>query len=273
MNTNDKDKDLEYELPEEQFGEELGPEFQGEAPKPPKKPSLWKRLPKKKILIGIIVLVMVVLVYQFLSRQEEKALQPPEAALQPAKPAPAKPAAPVMAKAQIPSPAPTPSETQKAEALLQEKMTTSQGTKELQTEVQGVKESVQGLQDNLSSLVSSIETLSNQVKALKTVQPQVVQQPIIQLPVVTKMRALVPPRPIYYLRAVTAGREAIRTSSGEVGSIKVDRAWLIDPAGESFSVKVGDQVRGYGCVSTINADEGWVSFTSGAVIKYAPKDT
>jgi len=104
MNTNnpsDKDKDLEYEFPEEQFGEELGPEFQEEGPRLPAKKSLWKRLPKKKLLIGFLALVMAILIYQFLSRQEEKALQPPEAALQPEKTSPAK-AAPVVAKVEEP---------------------------------------------------------------------------------------------------------------------------------------------------------------------------
>ena len=86
MNTNnhsDHDKDLEYELPEEQFGEEeemgdMGPEFQEEGLPPGHEPptgggGFWKKLPKKKILVGIGVVVMIALIYQFLTRQEEKA--------------------------------------------------------------------------------------------------------------------------------------------------------------------------------------------------------
>jgi intracellular multiplication protein IcmG len=270
MNTNNpSDKDLEYKLPEEQFGEETDAEFQeeGASPTPPNKRGLFKKLPKKKILIGIAVAVMIALVYQFLSRQEEKALQPAEARVQTEKAAPVKAVlvavktAPAVANHEVQN---------QVESLLKEQQATGElQSKELQTEVEGVKSSVEELQNSLLTLAGSVESISNQVQSLKSAPAPLVQIPVM----VGGVKQMVTPRPVYYLKAIAPGREAIRTSAGEVVSIKVDRAWLTTPNGESLSVKVGDQLRGYGCVTTVNADEGWVSFTSGLVIRYAPKDT
>lgn len=263
MNTDNRsDKDLEYQLPEEQFGEELGPEFQEEKPKAKQKKSFLDKIPKKKMLIGGFLLVMAILVYQFLSRQEEKALEPPEATLQPEK---AQSVEKISTTEKIAAP-----NLEKSKAF-EAVMVAPDNTKELKTDIESVKQTVKGVQDNLSSLVGSIESLSGQMQALRALQVQAA--PATLSPVMaTKAAGTKTVRPVYYLKAVTPGREKIKTSTGEMVSIKVDRAWLTDVQGQSYSIKVGDQLKGYGCVSSINADEGWVSFTSGAVIRYSSKD-
>ncbi len=266
-NTSDKDSE-EYELPEEQFGEEMGgPEFQEQqAPQPPKK-TVWKRLPKKKIILGLFVLLMIGLVYQFLNRQE-KALQPAQLeAGQVEKPAAvAKPTTVVTPTAVTASVAPE--QTAQVESLLKEQqLTGASQNQELQAELQGVKQSVHGLQSSLLTLAGSLESVSRQVETIKAQPPAAAA--VIPMQIVPGVVV----RKVYYLKAIEAGRENIRTTNGDIVPIKVDRAYLVTPDGESLSVKVGDQLRGYGGVTAINADQGWVAFSSGAVIKYGPHDS
>lgn len=267
-NTSDKDSD-EYELPEEQFGEDMGgPEFQEQqAPQAPKK-TLWKRFPKKKILMGVFIVIMIGLVYQFLNRQE-KSLEPAQLeAGQVEKPTAAKPATTVATvTTEAPAPSAAPEQTAQVESLLKEQqLTGASQNKEIQAEVQGVKQSVHGLQSSLLTLAGSLESVSRQVQALKAQPPAAAVIPMQIVPGVGV-------RKVYYLKAIEAGRENIRTSNGDIVPIKVDRAYLVTPNGESLSVKVGDQLKGYGGVTAINADQGWVAFSSGAVIKYGPHDS
>jgi len=94
--------------------------------------------------------------------------------------------------------------------------------------------------DALQSLHTSQETLiQNQTKPLKKIAEKKKETP----------------KPIYYVRAIIP-----------------NRVWLTTPDGSTLTLAVGDKLTGYGLVDAINAEQGIVTFSSGAVIGYSPDD-
>lgn len=64
------------------------------------------------------------------------------------------------------------------------------------------------------------------------------------------------PVPVYFVKAMVQGR-----------------AWLRTEGGGTITVKVGDNVPGYGVVRIIDTNQGILTLSSGAIIGYSPDDS
>lgn len=122
--------------------------------------------------------------------------------------------------------------------------------------------------EQLSEMQTALNTLSNHVASINNTMQNFntkVSQPR-QSYAVRKERRCVravaarpvrqAPKPIYYVRAMIAGR-----------------AWLATSCGGTLTVNIGDVLPGYGIISVINPQAGLVATDSGAIIGYSPDDS
>jgi type IV secretory pathway VirB10-like protein len=265
MNANaatEKKNDLEYQYSEDQLTEKPAKEPIIQADLPVEKPARFSR---KKIILGIVICAMVGAIFQFLnhrdkaaeygSQQEIEAAAKASKQQQPIKPvAVKKPVEPVAEKpVEAPKPKPAPVEKKLEEIFKPEPVKEAPATSAkydseingLQSGLSEVNQSVSGLQKTLTTLAASVQTLSNQVEQLNKEQEK------------QKAAAAKPEVKIdYYLKSIITGR-----------------AWVESEAGELTTVKVGDELPGYGKITAINPEDGLVDTSSGTAIKFAPGDS
>lgn len=126
-----------------------------------------------------------------------------------------------------------------------------------QTQLTQLQNQISGLQGNLQQLKKSQQQLTSQVQEFNSQFKELTSQ---LLTAVTKPSATTPgpqpqvqlmPYPVYHMRAVIPGR-----------------AWLEDDQGQSLSVAVGDRLPGYGKVTAINSQQGYVATNLGKVIRF-----
>ena len=119
--------------------------------------------------------------------------------------------------------------------------------KELQSGLGEVNQSVTGLQKTLVTLTASVQALSNQVEQLSKEQKAKAASVPQAKPVV---------KTEYYLKAIITGR-----------------AWVESATGDLTTVKVGDELKGYGTITAIDPENATVTTSEGATIKHAPNDS
>jgi hypothetical protein len=124
-----------------------------------------------------------------------------------------------------------------------------------------VKSAIQALDLQLSSIQTSLANLNNQlsqvndeVQSLHAGQETLIQNQTKPVKKLTEKKKE-SPKAIYYVRALIP-----------------NRVWLTTPEGSTLTLAVGDKLDGYGVIDSINADQGIVTFSSGAVIGYSPDD-
>lgn len=131
------------------------------------------------------------------------------------------------------------------------KSTQSQLNAQMKTMTDNVKslsDRYSGMQSQLNDIQSSIKELNNKVTKPAPVVSKAVKR--------TPHRYLPPaPRVTYSLKALVPGR-----------------AWLQASNGGTVTVKVGDQLQGYGIVTAIEPVQGWVATSSGKYIGYGSDD-
>lgn len=272
-------EELEYKLSEEEFGDELGeqqqqqPSYQSPPPEPKPKRSFWSRLSRKNIMLGIVIVVVIIALYQLLTHQEQSALQAGapqvlEAAKPPAKPStpvtppPSKPVA--VAPEEKPQPAPPPAITVLAPVTPQEeKQLGAYATKqvsELQTGLTQAEQAIQELRSGMSSISAQLQALSTLVQEVACNPGAICKiesaAPLIKPQAAKKPHKKGPPPLVYHVKALIPGR-----------------AWLESNKGTTTSVKVGDRLRNYGVVTSIDPNTGFVDTSSGTVIKYGKYDS
>jgi len=272
------DFDMEYQHPDENLGGEMqsGEDF---TPPPEKKQGRFSKLPKKKIGMALFIIVMVYLVYQFLSRQENEATQitrqeilqtTPSTPVK--KPEVRKPAVTTTVVTQTTPAAVTPVVEEKVQALFKTSAPDETEVSNLRAQVQEMQQSLAGLQNSLLTLAGSVETLSNQVDELKaapppeccTVKPQ---EAVVEKKTKAKRR---------YGGKVTTGTgvavKAVENVKYFVRALIPGRAWLMSTNGKHYtSVKRGDWLPGYGTVTDINVTIGTVTTDSGIRITFPPE--
>ncbi len=266
--------DLEYQYSEDQLTEEHGSEamVEVEPELPAEKTS--SRFSRKKIITGIIICTMVGAIFQFLNSRDKAAEQgtqieveetakaiKKEQAAAALKPVQQKtesklviPPQPVVAsenKPVVSMAEPSHLERELEKVIPAEPATTKKYEPEiakLQSGLQEVNQSVSGLQDTLVSLTASVKALSNQVEQLGKEQKAKPAPAVVAAKPEVKVE--------YYLKSLIAGR-----------------AWVESSTGELTTVKVGDELPGYGTITAIDPEETLVKTSSGTAIKNAPNDS
>lgn len=117
---------------------------------------------------------------------------------------------------------------------------------------------IDDLQVQITDLDKSVQSLnSNVVKLTKQLQVRQVAE---------KKAAVKQARETQQRRAAAAA------STFQIRAIVPGRAWLMSSFGDLMTVAEGDRLEGLGTVDFINADEGEITTSSGAIIRYAPSD-
>lgn len=130
----------------------------------------------------------------------------------------------------------------------------AQGQLALQSAVQSLDLQLSGLQTSLANVNNQLSQINDEIQSLHAGQETLLQAQIkpVKKKVEKKKEAL---KAIYYVRAIIP-----------------NRVWLTTPTGSTLTLAVGDELAGYGKIDAINADQGTVTFDSGAVIGYSPDD-
>lgn len=125
----------------------------------------------------------------------------------------------------------------------------------------GQNQSVMALQAHVSSLSNQLQMLTQQMEILAcnpgALCPKAKKEALIpEKQYSVKKRRRVVAQQVYHVKAVIPGR-----------------AWLESNFGNTTSVKVGDSLKNYGYIVSINTNTGNVDTSSGRVIKYGPNDS
>jgi hypothetical protein len=233
--------DIDYQYPDEQAGSEADFDAQqGRATSNKKAMGILDRIPKKTMIIWVVVTFVLLAVYQVLTPSNEEAKRVPQ---------------PKAAQKQQATPAKTVVEANNSVAIerkpnidLSPAPISAAGGAEmvqLETQLQGVSQEVTEIKETLSGLISTLEVMAGQVQELREAQQL---RPSTFMPFKPKVP--------YYLKAVIVGR-----------------AWLESGDGNLITVKQGDVIPEYGTINKIDHNEGWVETSSGLVIGYGRNDS
>jgi hypothetical protein len=130
----------------------------------------------------------------------------------------------------------------------------AQGQLAIQSAVQSLDLQLSGLQTSLANLNNQLSQVNDEIQSLHAGQETLLQNQVkpVKKKIEKKKEGL---KAIYYVRAIIP-----------------NRVWLTTPTGSTLTLAVGDELAGYGKIDAINADQGTVTFNSGAVIGYSPDD-
>ncbi len=119
---------------------------------------------------------------------------------------------------------------------------------ELHNEVEQLKSAIDGVNSSQAQFSNSLSVLSEQIAQIQTAlqpkKPAEAKKTVATIPV------------IYYLRAIIPGR-----------------AWIQGSDSSSRSVAVGDTLKQYGVVQSIDAENGVVTTSSGKIIGFNSDDS
>jgi len=264
--------DMEYQYADENTGQEsLEEPAQKRSPLRMLQERLSQRLPKsRKFRVLLFLVIGVYLAYTFLSvGGKNKAVpykhqaaaeteltnlkQPTQVAAQPAivPPPTTQPLSTVAQTQALPSAFSVPAQKDlnfdNAPVKTQTQTTSSVDNtqlKDMATKLNQLSNSVDTLQASLFSLADSAVRLSNKVTQLEKITQAEKKKPALN------------PLPVFYVQSVVSGR-----------------AWIYSPAGDFMTVKLGDDIPGYGQVKKIDARKGVILTTSDRQIVYGANDS
>lgn len=279
----------EFKFSEDELGGEEGgsePEEYKQAPLKPEPKKKFK-ISRKMIVGGIVGLVAIIAIFQFLT-QKEKSAQPElpvvEKTVRTLTPPATTPrttvattrvtTTPVAEAPTVITPQPTaPATTLAPPAAVSSSLTippsvtstttsTQQTTQPTSANLDQVSQAILELRAGFSSLSAQFQAMSTQVQQMicnpGEFCPNARVLPIVKerLHVVKKRHRRLPAPLVYHVKALIPGR-----------------AWLESNRGTTTSVKVGDTLRNYGQITSINTNTGMVDTSSGRVIKYGRYDS
>ena len=119
---------------------------------------------------------------------------------------------------------------------------------------------IRDLRSQLSDLQDSVNQTQSDNQQLQTSVADLTSQVQLMSEELSKLMAKAPAKItahkiIFHLRAIIP-----------------DRAWITSNTGQSISVTIGDHVKEYGTVQSIDAQHGIVTTSSGRKIEYGPND-
>ncbi len=233
----------EYQLPEEEYesqSEQAGASEQAPETGGASSPSPLARFPilrNKRMMWILVVVVVVFFGFKFIGGSTNKTKANQTRAQASARTAQAK----LAAQEQLAS---------RLADLTQNAKTNEAGINALKGEMQNLRNTISQTHSSDEQLSESVQALANQVTDLTgdiKVKPK------------TKHVKKTKPKPVplvYHLTAVVPGR-----------------AWIEDSKSQSMTVRVGDKVKDYGAVESINANRGMIATSSGKIIAYGVDDS
>lgn len=292
--------DDEFTFSEDEFGSDdssAEPEQTSFAP-PPEPAKKKSFLSRKKIVGGIVGIVAIIAIFQFLTQQEKSAqpeqpvaekttaprtlTPPPTRAVTPvtaALPATLTPTVneppvtlPSTQQATIPTPstaampAPQPS-TLTIPGTASLPVTTQQTTT---TTTSTSPASMDQVSQAILELRAGFITLSQQFQAMSTQVQQMICNPG---EFCSQAKAIPVVKEKAYVAKRIRHRKVAKPLVYHVKALIPGRAWLESNRGTTTSVKVGDTLKNYGQITSINPNTGMVDTSSGRVIKYGRYDS
>lgn len=124
----------------------------------------------------------------------------------------------------------------------------------MESKIQMLQVEMTHLQLTLGEAKQSYETLSETVSQLSA-QVQTLTKQLNQAVVLMNASDDRGPRIVYHLRAIVP-----------------DRAWIMTNTGETISITIGDILKQYGTIQSIDPKLGIVTTSSGRKIEYGPND-
>lgn len=226
------------------------------------KPNILEQIKRKNLIIALVVIGIVLGVYKLVSIFSSPSTTDSARKIAPAvsvatapqvisnvPPSVSKtevaPTAPVVAAP--PSPAPISAELNTRLNTIEERDTA------LQASVDKLSSQVAELQATLSNLETRLSGLNDTVQDVAGKQAQMLAKAAEKRRKAFRSHAT--PKPIYFVRAIVAGR-----------------AWLSTRNGGTVTVGVGHNLPGYGIVEAIDPNQGTVTTNTGAIIGYSPED-
>jgi intracellular multiplication protein IcmG len=196
---------------------------------------------RKLVLLGIGSVVVVLLVFKVL----EWFLSTP-----PSKPPASKMQTNVQQPVIQPVSAPVPQENARINNLVTDKY--SENLEHLQEKVTQLESNLVDANTQLAAMNQTVQALSQQ---LQQQQAQLAKPTKPAKPVSPEKKPEVAAVPTYYIQAMVPGR-----------------AWLVNQKGTVTTVSVGDDLSGYGIITTIDLNQGLVITAQGKLISYHQDD-
>lgn len=139
-------------------------------------------------------------------------------------------------------------------SIKQSESTTSTTIQQLQNQIQSLQSSIGQMTQNKQQYEGALTSLAQKVNSLQAQQQKMMTA--AKKPAKAEKAAMVIPPVNFYTRAVVH-----------------NRAWVIGSNGMNASIAVGDHLKDYGKILSINANNGVITTSSGRVIRYAPGDS
>ncbi|MEM1243242.1 MAG: hypothetical protein AAGG80_00305 [Pseudomonadota bacterium] len=254
VSTHDADEEF-------QFTDAQTEDVYGSAADEQKTSGISSQLNRRNLLILVGVVVIAFAFYKllevfYLDRGIEPAQTPPKTAV---------PAAPVV-KSPPPS-TPKPTVTQLPRENLQQtrfnqsvqqklgdyEQTTARNQRNIQIlaqQMNGMNSKINNLQQGMQNINQKLNAITDLLK-VQSAELRVLKQKTRPKPKVSRVKRPRYTRPVLYVKALIP-----------------NRAWLVDPDGQTFTVSVGDSIPYYGRIRRISVVQGSVTTSSGAIIYF-----
>ncbi|KTD19358.1 protein IcmG (DotF) [Legionella lansingensis] len=217
---------------------------------------------RRNAVIAIVVIVIVMLAYKFLTPVFTKKTQPDvvppltTATTQPITPPPQVQPIPV-----TPTPVPTVQPVTTDTTQITQRLSVLEANQEsLRSQMESLNNQLGAINSNINQLAAKLAQLNQTFTVLAAqVEQQSKELTILTVrakPKVVKRVVVKTPPPTYFLQAVIPGR-----------------AWLIAQNGSTITVREGSQIAGYGVVKLIDSRQGKVITSSGRVIRFSQQDS
>ncbi|WP_010597189.1 hypothetical protein [Rickettsiella massiliensis] len=205
--------------------------------------SIFERINRRHILFGFLLVFLIYLTYQLLSKVFHVLEAKREALVKEVAAAQNKSHLTTL----VPQAKPVEPPQNEVKKLTQGQVALQSTLNSLTTQLSDIQSSLSNLHNQLAQMGDEMQTLqARQALLLKKATPPPVKEKIIKKEV---------PKPIYYVRAIIPGR-----------------VWLTTPSGTTLTLGLGDSLAGYGSIESINPEQGLITLSSGATIGYSPDD-
>jgi intracellular multiplication protein IcmG len=234
-------------------------------PSPAQKGDVMGRIKRKNILVAAGVIVVVFSIYKILdviiTRHSHEVI--PRASQTTEFPTRVTPLPPPPAPMPVEEPAPKPVDTTASPASDTAPVTNRLSALEEQNT--NFQSSIDKLNSQVTELQTAVANMNSQITALnqgiqniadKLAEQEAKEAALHAVKVHTRKVHHIRIRPIYFVRAIIPGR-----------------AWLSTSHGGTVTVRLGDNLPGYGVVQAIDPVQGTITTSVGAIIGYSPGDS
>lgn len=226
------------------------------------KGDVMGRIKRKNILIAAGVIVVVFSIYKILdvilTRHSHEAIStvsqttefPTKVTPLPPAPMPVEQPAPKPVEAVAPS-SDTAAVTNRLSALEEQNTNFQSGIEKLNSQVTDLQTAVANINSQITALNQGIQNIAD-----KLAEQEAKEAALHAVKIHKRKLHVIRIRPIYFVRAIIPGR-----------------AWLSTFHGGTVTVRLGDNLPGYGVVEAIDPVQGTITTSVGAIIGYSPGES